>query len=92
MCHYGMAVWGWGLHQELWYVVDGNVVNSALYGAKQVVAKVWDLYGLVDNKMVYLSSQWMSILKYRRYCLEVSISKLWVIATYCHRAVIVINY
>ena len=68
MCHYGMAVWGRGLHQELWYVVDGNVVNSTLYRAKQVVIKVGDLYGSVDNKMVYLSSQWMSILKYRPPC------------------------
>ena len=56
MCHYGMAVWGWGLHQELWYVVDDNVINSALHWANQVVTKVEDLYGLVDNKMVYLSS------------------------------------
>ena len=92
LCHYGMAVLGWGLHQELWYVVDGNVINSALHGAKQVVVKVGGLYGLVDNNMVYLSIQWMIILKYRRYCLEVSRSKLWVIATDCHRAVIVINY
>ena len=92
ICHYGMAVWSRGLHQELWYVVDGNVINSALHGAKQVVVKVGYLYVLVDNKMLYLSSQWMSILKYRQYCLEVSISKLWVIATDCHRAVIVINY
>ena len=66
MCHYEMAVWGRGLHQELLYVVDGNFINSALHGAKQVVVKVWDLYGLVDNKMVYLSSHWMSIIKYRR--------------------------
>ena len=72
MCHYGMAVWGQGLHQELWYLVDGNAINSALHGAKQAVIKVWDLYGLVDNKVVYLSSKWMSILKYRRYCLKVS--------------------
>ena len=57
-----------------------------------MVVKVGDLYGLVDNKMVYLSSQWMSILKYRRYSLGVSRSKLWVIATYCHGAVIVIDY
>ena len=56
MCNYGMAVWGKGLHQELWYVVDDNVINSALHGAKQVVVKVGDMYGLVDNKMVYLSS------------------------------------
>ena len=90
--HYGMAVWGRGLHQELWYVVDDNVINSSLHGAKQVFVKVGDLYGLVDNKMAYLSSHWMSILKYRRYCLEVSRSKLWVVPTYCHRAVIVINY
>ena len=54
--HYGMAVVGRGLHQELWYVVDDNVINSALHGEKQVVVKVGDLYGLVDNKMVYLSS------------------------------------
>ena len=67
MCHYGMAVWGWGLHQELWYVVDGNVIKSALHGANQVVVKVGDMYGLVNNKMVYLSIQWMSILKYTRY-------------------------
>ena len=92
MCHYGMAFWGQGLHQELWYVVDGNVIYSALYGAKQVVIRVGDPYGLVDNKMLYLSSQWVGILKYRRYCLKVSRSKLWVIATDCHRAVIVINY
>ena len=92
MCHYGMDVWGRGLHQELWYIVDDNFINSALHAAKQVVVKVGDLYGLVDNKMVYLSSQWMSILNYRRYCLEFSRSKLWVIATDCHRAVIVINY
>ena len=92
MCHHGMDFWGWGLHQELWYIVDGDFINSALHGAKKVVVKVGDLYGLMDNKMVYLSSQWMSILKYRRYCLEVSSSKLWVIATDCHRVVIVINY
>ena len=72
MCHYGMAVWGRGLRQELWYDFDGNVINSSLHGAKQVVIKVGDMYGLVDNKMVYLSSQWMSILNYRRYCLKVS--------------------
>ena len=72
MCHYGMAVWSRGLHQELWYVVDGNVINSELHGSKQVVIKVGNLYVLVDNKMVYLSSQWMSIIKYRRYCLKVS--------------------
>ena len=63
---------GRGLHQELWYVVDGNFINSALYGVKQVVIKVGDLYGLVDNNMVYMSSQWMSIIKYRQYCLKVS--------------------
>ena len=56
MCHYGMAIWVQGLHQELWYVVYGNFINSALHGAKQVVVKVGDLYVLVDNKMVYLSS------------------------------------
>ena len=52
MCHYGMAVWGRCLHQELWYVVDDNVINSALHGENQVVVKVGDLYGLVDKKMV----------------------------------------
>ena len=87
-----MAVAGRGLRQELWNVVDDYVIYSALHGAKQVVVKVGGLYGLVDNKMVYLSSHCMSILKYRQYCLEVSRSKLWVIATYCHGAVIVINY
>ena len=66
MCHYGMAVWGRGLHQELWYVIDGNVIKSALHGAKQVVITVGDMYGLGDNKLVYLNSQWMIILKYRR--------------------------
>ena len=91
MCQYGMAVWGRDLHQELWYVVYGNVINSALYGAKQVVIKVGDLYGLVDNKMVYLSSRWMSILKHLRYCLKVSRSKFWVIATDCQKAFISIN-
>ena len=87
-----MAVWGPGLHQELWYVVDDYVIYSVLHGAKQVVVKVGDMYGLVDNKMVYLSSHWLSIFKYHQYCLEVSIPKLWVIATYFHGAVIVINY
>ena len=63
--HYGMAVVSWGLHQELWNVVDDYVIYSTLHGAKQVMIKVGDLYGLVDNKMLYLSSHWMSILKYR---------------------------
>ena len=64
MCHYGMTVWGRVIHQELWYVVDGNVINSVFHGANQVVVKVGDLYGLMDNKMIYMSSQWTSILKY----------------------------
>ena len=76
--HYGMAVLGRGLHQELWYIVDDYFIYSTLHGTKHVMVKVRDLYVLVDNKMVYLSSHWMSILKYRRY------SKLWVVATYCH--------
>ena len=72
MFHYGTAVWSRGLYQELWYVIDGNVINYALNGAKKVVIKVGDLYGLVDNKMLYFSSQRMSILKYRQYYLKVS--------------------
>ena len=56
LCHSGMAVLGQGLHQELWYIIDDYVIYSVLHGAKQVVVKVGDLYGLVDNKMVYLSS------------------------------------
>ena len=27
--HYGMAVWGRGLHQEIWYIVDDYVIYSA---------------------------------------------------------------
>ena len=92
LCHYGMAVVGRVLHQELWNVVDDYVIYSTLHGGKQVMIKVGDLYGLVYNKMVYLSSHWMSIFKYRQYCLEVSRPKLWVVATYCHGAAIVINY
>ena len=57
LCHYGMAIVGWGLHQELWNVVDDYVINTGMHGAKQVVVKVGDLYDLVDNKMVYLSSR-----------------------------------
>ena len=72
MCHSGMAIWGRGLHQELWYAVDGNFIKSALHGTKQVVVKVGDMYCLVDNKMLYLSSKWMGILKYCQYCLKVS--------------------
>ena len=92
MFHYGMAVWGQGLHWELWYVVDANTIKSALHGAKQVVIKVGDMYALVDNQMVNQSSQWMIILKYRRLFVKVYLSKFWFIATDCHRAVIVINY
>ena len=51
-----MAVLGRGLNQELWYTVYDYVIYSALHGAKQVVVKVGDLYGLVDNEVVYLSS------------------------------------
>ena len=56
LCHNGMTVWGQGLHQEPLYIVDDYVIYSAMHGAKQVVVKVGDLYGLVDNEMVYLSS------------------------------------
>ena len=51
-----MAVVGRGLHQELWYVVDDYIIYSALHGVNQVVVKVGDMYSLVDNKMIYLSS------------------------------------
>ena len=51
-----MAVLGRCLHQEPGYIVDDYVIYSALHGAKQVVVKVGDMYGLVDNEMVYLSS------------------------------------
>ena len=81
LCHYGMAVVVRGLHQKLWNVVDDYVIYSTLHQAKQVMIKVGYLYGLVDNNMVYLSSHWMSILKYRRYCIEVSRPKLLVVAT-----------
>ena len=56
LCHYGMAVVGRVIHQELWNVVDDYVIYSALHGAKQVLVKVGGMYGLVNNKMVYLSS------------------------------------
>ena len=72
MYHYGMAAWGRDIHQKLWYVIYGNVINSTLHGAKQVVVEIGYLYGLVDNKMVYMYSQWMGILKYRQYRLKVS--------------------
>ena len=56
LCYYGMAVLGRGLHQELWYIIDDYVIYSALHWAKQVVVKFGEMYGLVDNEMVYLSS------------------------------------
>ena len=56
MCQYRMDVWGRVLHQALWYIVDDYVIYSALHGAKQVMFKVGDMYALLDNKMVYLSS------------------------------------
>ena len=40
LCHYGMAVVGQGLHQELWNVVDDYVIYYALHGANQAVVKV----------------------------------------------------
>ena len=54
MCHYGIAVWGQGLHQEIWYAVDDNVINSALHGAKQVVVKFGHMYHLVIHQAIYI--------------------------------------
>ena len=42
MCHYGMAVWGRGLNQELWHVVDVNAINSACMGQ----SKWWSRLGI----------------------------------------------
>ena len=41
LCHYGMVVVGRGLHQELWYAVDDNVINSALHGGKASGDQGW---------------------------------------------------
>ena len=44
MCHYGTAVWGRGLHQELWYVVDGNVINYALHGVNLTLSENYPVH------------------------------------------------
>jgi hypothetical protein len=37
--------------QKFWQVVNGHVIHTTLHRAKKVMAKVWDVDGLVDNQV-----------------------------------------
>ncbi len=45
------------VRQKLRRLVDGHVINSTLHWAKEMVVKMWDMYGLVDHNVIYLTSQ-----------------------------------
>ena len=41
------------VRQKFRRLVDGHVINSTLHWAKEMV---WDMYGLVDHNVIYLTS------------------------------------
>jgi hypothetical protein len=43
--------------QKFRRLVDGHVINSTLHRAKEMVVKMWDVYGLVDHDVIYLAGQ-----------------------------------
>ena len=45
------------VRQKFRRLVDGHVINSTLHWAKEMVVKMWDMYGLVDHNVIYLTSQ-----------------------------------
>ena len=45
------------VRQKFRRLVDGHVINSTLHWAKEMVVKMWDMYGLVDHNVIYLAGQ-----------------------------------
>jgi hypothetical protein len=47
------------VRQKFRRLVDGHVINATLHRhrAKEMVVKMWDMYGLVDHNVIYLASQ-----------------------------------
>jgi hypothetical protein len=36
-------------HQKFGCIIDDHIINSALYWAKEMVVKMWDMSGLIDH-------------------------------------------
>ena len=45
------------VRQKFRRLIDGHVINSTLHWAKEMVVKMWDMYGLVDHNVIYLAGQ-----------------------------------
>ena len=43
--------------QKFRRLVNGHVINSALHWAKEMMVKVWNVYGLVDHNVIHLAGQ-----------------------------------
>ena len=72
MCNNGMTVVRGGLHQEFGYIIDCDVVDTALHGAQQVMVKVGDKDSLMNHKVIRLSGLGLGILKHSRDCFKVT--------------------
>ncbi len=47
--------------QKFWQAVNGHVIHTTLCWAKKVMVKVWDVDGLVDNKVERPPGLWVII-------------------------------
>ena len=61
MSSYGMRLCSRILTEELWAVIDSDVVHANLHGSKEVMIKVRDMDCLVDNEMELLSGPGLSV-------------------------------
>ncbi len=78
-------------HQNLWQVVNGHVIHTALNWAKKVVVKVSDVDGLVDNQVERPPGPWVIIGNHTTHSLIRLTSEDFIIAHNGDRLVIVQN-
>ncbi len=77
--------------QKFGKVFNGHVIHTTLHWAKEVMVKVWDVDGLVDNQVEHPPSLWVIIGIHTTHSLISFTSKELIIAHYGDRLVEVQN-
>jgi hypothetical protein len=87
------CIWSVGRvsRQKFWQVVNGHVIHTALHMAKKVMAKVWDVDGLVDNQVERPPCLWIIINNHTTHSLISLTSEGLVIAHNGDRSLVVQN-
>jgi hypothetical protein len=77
--------------QEFGQVVNSHVIHTTLHWAKNVMVKVWDVYGLIDSQVECPPGLWIIIGNYTTHSLIGFTSEGLIIAHNGDRSIIVQN-